>query len=71
MIITGSHIEFILEEVLLKVDKWNVSVMKKKQIFSSKKTLTLKNKTGFIRQTNGFIIVFVVVTDNIIPVYGT
>ena len=33
MIITSSHIEFILEEVLLKVDKWNVSVMKKKTNF--------------------------------------
>ena len=33
MIITSSHIEFILEEVLLKVDKWNVSVMKKKNKF--------------------------------------
>ena len=33
MITTSSHIEFILEEVLLKADKWNVSVMKKKTNF--------------------------------------
>ena len=65
---TVKQIEFVQEVVLPKVSMLIASVMKINNEFFPGKRPLLKKINGVIKQLNGFITIFVVITNNITPI---